>query len=260
MHDPDAKIFDSTNLKCKTAVLAATSDYIDAPPYIFRSYPMAQPARVVDVARATSATAGIFPSISSGNPPITCIDAGSAGFNNPTEVAANEAQKIWHHRELDVMLSLGTGKQPIISLGKGSSWKEIANLSKQLIESCEAVHERASNTYPPQRYFRFSVDRGLDTIGIMEWSAAGKPSTLAGITNAYLRQAKPSLDLAHCVEALCGRIVNVACKIQLIYLHQRHELTAWIPFFPSNSTFRGTRCYSRGYEWRMLDYLHQLYT
>ena len=211
---PEALIFDASASHSRTAVLAATSAIVDAPPYIFRSYSSAPAFRVIDVARATSATAGVFTSVSFGQPPIEFIDAGSVGFNNPTEVALAEAQKIWPSRDMDVVISLGTGTRPIVNFTKNHGWESLARKSQQLVESCESVHERVSRSNIQQRHFRFSVDRGLESIDATNWREAGK--SLAAVTSAYLRHAQPERNLARCVQAIAGRL-DVTCELSFCF-------------------------------------------
>jgi hypothetical protein len=127
------------------------------------------------------------------------LDAGSVGYSNPTEIALAEAREIWPGRKIDVLLSLGTGSQKVVDAGRFS---ELAQINQRLLENCEAVHDRVFRTLHTRSYFRFSVDRGLEGVGVEEWIETPR---LAGITSGYLRTARPSHDLCACVEAIESR-------------------------------------------------------
>jgi hypothetical protein len=181
-------------------VLAATTAHTDAPPHLFRTYSESEDSslKLVDVARATSASPGLSHAVSLGHPPIEYLDAGSVGYNNPTEIALEESHKIWPERKIDVLLSLGTGSQQIVDVGRGEN---LTPISQRLVESCEAVHNRLLSSPNPLPYFRFSVDRGLDDIGVRKWSQTGR---LTNVTSGYLRAAKICSDLQLCVRAING--------------------------------------------------------
>jgi len=199
--DPDALLFNPANPpRCRVAVLAAASANVDAPPYIFKTYSAVQSFKLVDVARATSATAGIFPPVSLGRPPIEFLDAGSFGYNNPTQVALLEAREICPSGYVELAVSLGTGKQKIVDADR---WGELEQTSQCLAESCEPVHNYISRMPGPLAYFRFSVDRGLDTIGMDEWTEDGCRK-LAGVTSGYLQNTEPNRGLRDCVQAICS--------------------------------------------------------
>jgi hypothetical protein len=209
--DREALVYDSTDpSRCRTAVLAATSANLDAPPYIFRSYHSYPQFTLVDAVRATSATTGLFPSVSLSHPPIKFIDAGAVGYNNPTEIALSEARDIWPTQPVDLVLSIGTGTQRIVEAGRGG----LVKLTQRLIESCEFVHDRVCRRFGPTSYFRFSVDRGLENIGVEEWNEAGDQGRLAGVTSAYLRKAEASRQLTSCAQVLAGVTGNSSCRLQ----------------------------------------------
>jgi hypothetical protein len=141
----DAHLNDTSEIgpRCPTAVLATTQANADAIPHVFRSYittqrPSQNPVR--DVARATTATAGIFTPAVLGSPPVTFIDAGQAGYNNPAEIALCKAASLWPPATALCLVSLGTGQQKIVSISE--QWGEIARASNAILLGCEAVHNR----------------------------------------------------------------------------------------------------------------------
>ena len=210
LRDRDAPLDNSsTHLgisHCRTAVLATSKASADGPPHIFRSYGTAQPPSqftVREVARATAATAPIFPPAKLGNPPVEYIDAGSAGFNNPAKIALDEVSELWPGRKVDCLVSLGTGCQKVVNV-QGSS-VEIAGVYNAILRNCEQVHDemmrrQEHETWP---YFRFNVDRGLEDVGMYEWD----PATLqrvTGITEGYMRWLRVTHNLGSCVHVLNG--------------------------------------------------------
>ena len=196
--DPDARLFEASEPPCRVAVLAARSAHADAPPHLFQNDVATPSFRIIDVALATSAAAGLFPTVSLSEPP---IDPGLAGYNNPTEVALSKAHETWPHRDT-IVLSIGTGTQRIVDAAVGNHWGKLADLSQRLIESCKATHDRLIRSQDLLSYFRFSVDRGLDQVGMKEWKEA-EGRRLTGITSAYLGTA----ELARCLN-LCVRVVH----------------------------------------------------
>lgn len=199
LHEPDALIFDSTQSRCRVAVLAATSDHADAPPCIFRTYSEHPSFKLVDVARASSSTPGLFSTVSLGHPAIEYLDAGSVGYNNPTEIALEEAHRVWPSQHVKVVLSLGTGSRNIVDVGLGNNLMQI---SGHLIRSCDAVHNRLVQSLSPLSYFRFSVDKGLEGISAED---GHQTERLAAVTSGYLRLPRQNKDLDLCVRAIDGR-------------------------------------------------------
>jgi len=190
---------------CHTAVLAATNAHVNAPPYIFRSYATNQPAsqfHIREVARATISAVGFFAPAYLGKPPVGFIDAGLAGYSNPAAVGLDEAAAIGRGRKIDCLVSLGTGLQKIVSIGKG--WTKVAEACTAILHGCELVHdfvcrEQQRNGSP---YYRFNVDRGLDAVNVKEWKEAGPNGTLATITTAYLQWAEVIARLDSCARIL----------------------------------------------------------
>jgi hypothetical protein len=213
---PDKVLFFNPNTpECRTAVLAATSASLDAPPYIFRTYDPHSTFTLIEVARATSATTGLFPPVSLGHPAIKFIDAGVAGYNNPTETALSEAHHILPAQVAKLVLSIGTGTQRIVDAGRNGLG--LVELSQQLIDSCESVHDRVCRHLGP-KYFRFSVDRGLEDMGSQPWNHTSGLGYLADITSAYLRKAECNRDVTSCAQMITGVTGDLGCTLQVCVL------------------------------------------
>jgi len=106
-----------TLMQCRTFVVAQMASNVTAPPTIFRSYNAEGVSRskcaIWEAARATSAAPSFFKPMTINNPtpPITYVDGG-LGYNNPSQLALVEAQRIWNSKNKDICLvSIGTGQQ-----------------------------------------------------------------------------------------------------------------------------------------------------
>ena len=194
----------SDGCPCRTIVLIANEANIDAPPDRLRSYDTRLPASdysIREVARASAATAGIFPSALLGNPPAKFINAASAGYNNPAEVGMQEARTLWPGGKIGCLVSLGTGLQAIVPVGEG--WDGIAQSCSSLVSSCEHVHDRVARQWREDgSYFRFNVDRGLDGANITRLTDAGSLEHLTGVTQGYMRLHQVEQKLDSCAHVL----------------------------------------------------------
>jgi hypothetical protein len=208
---------------CHTAVLAATAAYADSPPHVFRSYASGSRAAssftIREVARATAATASFFSPVKLGDPPVKFIDAGGAGYNNPTEVGLDEAAALWPGLHVECVVSLGTGLQNIVSVG--DAWSGVVEACRQTLQSCEVVHNRLvlrgqREDFP---YFRFNVDRGLQSVDIAEWHGSGPQETLVGITEAYTRWAEVEQHLDKCARTIIPHDLGVYLYSAAVIAH-----------------------------------------
>jgi hypothetical protein len=103
------------NKTCRTFVVTKTAANINSAPTIFRTYDGKQirPSQcaIWQAARATSAAPTFFKAISIDRPrpAITYVDGG-LGYNNPSEVALEEARRIWPTCTEFGLVSIGTGR------------------------------------------------------------------------------------------------------------------------------------------------------
>jgi hypothetical protein len=236
--DASLKVPSEDLTTCRTAVLAVTSATVDAPPHVFRSYTVTQPASqfpIHAVARATVSTADLFAPVLLGNSPVRFIDAGLAGYNNPAEVGLAEAAALWPGRDIDCLVSLGTGLQKIVCVDQG--WGKVAEACAAIIHSCEQVHDRVFRALRDSgvSYFRFNVDRGLAAVDIMEWNEAGSQGNLAGTTEAYMRWAEVSDRLDSSVRTLNGEMLGECLRILMALSHSFYSLTAHAQGHPNSS-------------------------
>jgi Patatin-like phospholipase len=111
----------TSSKNCPTFVIAKTAANINGPPTIFRTYRgekiWPSECALWQAARATSAAPTFFKpmSVDCPRPPITYVDGGM-GCNNPSDVALNEAQRIWPTCTQFGLVSIGTGRSKANSL------------------------------------------------------------------------------------------------------------------------------------------------
>lgn len=200
----EALLYNPNPNACKTFVVA-TSTRVAGPPVLMRTYNNfpsfeAFPAKVWEAARATTAAPTFFL-------PITINDIeyadGGTGFNNPTELAIDEAHNIWPNRPIGCLVSVGTGLEDVIQLGSESngfarkllsmaSAKTAFNINVaewciDLLTSGHSKHlqlkaqAKRLNIYG--NYFRFNVPQGMSTIGLEDWEQL---KDMIALTTSYM--------------------------------------------------------------------------
>jgi predicted acylesterase/phospholipase RssA len=188
---------------CKTFVVA-TSTRAAGTPVLMRTYnnfPSVEafPAMVWQAARATTAAPTYFL-------PILIDDIeysdGGTGFNNPSELAIEEAHSIWPHRSIGCLVSIGAGLEDAIQLGKDakgfarsllsvSSARtafdiDVAEWCIALLTSSHSKHlhlkKQAGRLGIHETYFRFDVPQGMSKIGLDDWE---KLRDMIALTERY---------------------------------------------------------------------------
>jgi len=105
----------STGDSCPTFVVAKTKANIDGPPHVFRTYKatnvQANKCALWQAARATSAAPTFFKPmcIELPRPAISYVDGG-IGHNNPSEIALEEAKRLWPASPCFGLVSIGCGQ------------------------------------------------------------------------------------------------------------------------------------------------------
>ena len=130
----------TANKACPTFVIAKTKADVNGLPTIFRTYrgEQIQPSECAlwQAARATSAALTFFKPMSIGHPRpvITYIDGGM-GYNNPSEVALDEARRIWPRCTQFGLVSIGTGRPKANSIRLGDSAETNSNVQQSLLDN-----------------------------------------------------------------------------------------------------------------------------
>jgi len=158
------------------------------------------PATVWQAARATTSAPTFFLPIVINR--VEYSDGGT-GFNNPAELAINEAHDIWPNRSIGCLVSIGTGLEDAIQLGnesKGFAQKLLSmssakttfniNVAKwcvSLLTSSHSKHlqlkEQAMRLNIHGNYFRFDVPQGMSMIGLEDWE---KLQDMIALTESYM--------------------------------------------------------------------------
>ncbi|CAK7221370.1 hypothetical protein SBRCBS47491_004506 [Sporothrix bragantina] len=176
----EAYMLDPTHSACKVFVCSVLQDDAGARagPTLFRTYAVRDNAsydcKIWEAGRATSAAPTYFDPIYIGDPgeEEIYIDGG-LGYNNPVEQVLEEASRIFPGRNVDCVVSIGTGVAGVIrfpSSPKTSPFQLVHALTEMATDSdrtAERVYYQYRNT--PNVYFRFNVDRGLNGIELDEW-------------------------------------------------------------------------------------------
>jgi predicted acylesterase/phospholipase RssA len=241
---------DQSQKSCPTFVVATSARHADGPPCSFRSYKCkdhnANKCFIWQAGRATSALPSFFKAIHIDNPtPGRWFIGGGIAHNNPSDIALEEARRIWVYVKRFVLVSIGTGRQESVrfinSVAKSpdssiteqhpSKWlrtrhdpdrndaagvalQTIAEACVQLSHSAEATHQqifKGANTQDPDGgfpYFRFNVERDMHDIGFHEWY---KLAEIGDHTTRYLDEEEGRTKLEQCAKILI-RPPIVECK------------------------------------------------
>lgn len=166
------------------ALFPITKDDVNASPHLLTTYSTStayDTYTITQAARATSAAPTYFEFIRLGRDGVEYVDAG-LGHNNPCAVLVNEAQDQFTGRQPLRILSIGTGLYKVAPIGYGIG-SDIKSL-RRLATTTQKVEVELKDKYRgTQHYYRFSVDRGLDGIGLADY---GMTSTLITHAENYL--------------------------------------------------------------------------
>ena len=162
----------------------------------FRNYP-AEGAddikpKIWEAARATSAAALFFDPIAIGPYGQEFVD-GEAGYNNPVQVAYDEAKSCFKDRDIECIVSVGTGMSPLTAFGR--NLKEIGQTLINIVTETDDTHALFASNHseypqyddaaPEKRLFRFQVARGLERVGMAEHV---KINEIADATQIYMEK------------------------------------------------------------------------
>lgn len=223
--DGDAPLSDPRSDACRTFVVA-TSIRAAGSPVLMQTYdnfPLSEAlsATIWQAARATSAAPTFFlPVVING----VRYGDGGTGWNNPIELAIDEAHNIWPNRAIGCLVSIGTGLEDAIQLGditekgKGlakdllsklsprTSFKiEVAEWCVELLTGSEKIHRqivtRLSRLGLDGKYFRLNVPQGMSRIGLEDWE---KIDDMIALAEDYMRFG----DVQKAKQILSQRLLN----------------------------------------------------
>ncbi len=163
------------------------------------------PAPIYLAALATSAATTFFEPLSIGNR--TFADGG-LGANNPVDEVEGEAANIWCSESGDLkplvkcFLSIGTGN-PGIKAFEDRIFKflgqTVVGIATETEETEKKFIARWRKHFDENRYFRFNVDQGLQTIGLDEYKKKG---VMESATERYLVHQAQKNRVRDCIQNL----------------------------------------------------------
>jgi len=165
---------------------------------MFRNYPtkhFSHNPTIVEAARASWATPGLFSSVHVGSPP-THEELVSAvhGFNNATLEAVREVREIFGmDRAISSLLSLGSGKSLPVSIHSDGFIQSRVLDTDGAEETCER------DLGPSGVYYRFSPEYSIQSgsLGI----EGNQLSSITSYTSVYLERVKTSRALESYLKA-----------------------------------------------------------
>ncbi|RYO97915.1 hypothetical protein DL764_007239 [Monosporascus ibericus] len=193
---------------------------------LFRTYGVrasVESCSILEACRATSAATTFFPSITING--VEYVD-GAFGFNNPSDLILRELKSIeWPAPLLDplaeigCLVSVGTGRPTFereksfvssrLTPGGVKSLSDALKCCKEIATSCHRVHlgvaERFKDAGCVNRYYRFDVDRGLESIELNETDDKTMQHVSA-VTRAYMKSCAAQDEMVQCSWLLGAKI------------------------------------------------------
>ncbi|RFU32279.1 hypothetical protein B7463_g4070, partial [Scytalidium lignicola] len=201
---------------CKVFVCATRAQTVH--PVLLRSYITWQATEenydcfIWEVAKATSAAPLFFEPTKLRASRAVFVD-GALHLNNPISEVINEAKSLWPGTDFKSIVSIGTGW--IDPKGLELSQLKIHNVVKTCVDLAINSHKEAQKFARDNRgkelsqagvYFRFDVDRGIDTVALDQWQ---KLDDVDAFTEAYLTRSGSELE--RCAYSLsAGKAVSDA--------------------------------------------------
>ena len=150
--------------------------------------------KIWEAARATSAATTFFDPITTGKYGQEFIDGG-AEQNNPIQEAHDEVLSNWQNRDIQCIVSVGTGLSQLEAFGDNlyTVGKTLINIATET-DKTASLFARTHPQYPQydqpgegKRLFRFQVAQGLDKVGIDEHE---KIKEIASATQIYMENGE----------------------------------------------------------------------
>lgn len=151
-------------------------------PTLFRTYQDPYSTRTSNIKiwealRATCAAPTFFDPIDIDG--CTYVDGGF-GCNNPVSLVYEEARERWPNRNIECILSFGSGMGRTLSLPNPTHLESrfpkhwIQALERNATE-CESAHQDMLGRRELNgKYFRFNVEQGLESVSLIDWEKLGE--------------------------------------------------------------------------------------
>ncbi|KAG8702980.1 hypothetical protein FRC08_003134 [Ceratobasidium sp. 394] len=199
----------------RTMVFAMSQHNLNAGiPRIFRSYQgisnQMPDCTIWEVLCASTAHPELFKPIDIGEMFLkeSFVDGG-LGCSNPTAHVLVEAKALFPGRHVSTVVCIGAGHPSTIGLPDPSSFMRfvptnVLAVTKQIATDAERVaHEMALRFQGTSDvYFRFSVDQGLQSVGLSDWE---RLSTVSAHARTYMQMAGTNEEMGRAVQAIRDR-------------------------------------------------------
>ncbi|KAI0543831.1 hypothetical protein F4679DRAFT_567226 [Xylaria curta] len=157
--------------------------------------------KIWEACRATSAATSFFDPIKIGLFKEQFVDAAALGVNNPVYSVWSQAQEIWgaDHLEqsLNCIVSIGTGmpclkpfQDDVLHIGK-----TLAAIATETEKTAERFRLDKLKLVESGLYYRFSVAKGLETVGLQE---SAKKADIAAATVRYVQSQEVFQQFKSC--------------------------------------------------------------
>jgi hypothetical protein len=138
---------------------------------------------------------------------------GAVGCNNPVRILCEEAKEVFMNREIQCVISLGSGSAPHGELRRPRIWERtiptnVISALKFITTEVVSDHELTMKDFrnKPDAYYRFNVDGGMNEIGLEEWARLGD---VRARTIRYLRTYEVNDRIEKAAKALNYAAPNV---------------------------------------------------
>jgi len=122
--------------------------------------------------------------------------------NNPAPIGIQEAKKLWPHKKLDLLVSVGTGYPPIKDVKNIEGYSELVN---QIIASCtetEKTHVILKSILPSENYLRLQpTNKSIFEIDLDETSEE-KLEAISFATKQYIDEITDPILIPLCKKLL----------------------------------------------------------
>ena len=160
--------------------------------------------KIWEAACATLAATSFFDPVTIGPYGEEFLD-GATHANNPIRELWSAAEDLWPEGNLEerikCLVSIGTGQPSLDAFG--DSGKDVAEsllaIATDTEHTAETFHREHQDLARANKYFRFNVNRGLERIGLEEFS---KSSVIVAATKRYLESQEIYEKVLLCQESL----------------------------------------------------------
>jgi patatin-like phospholipase/acyl hydrolase len=198
--EEDCKMDDISSPRelCRTFVVATLAGNVNAPATVFRAYSGddIRPSKcpLWHAARATSAAPSFFKPmcVEPPRPGIIYVDGG-LGYNNPAEVALDEARRVWPENKHFCLVSIGTGRPNAVKIVDSTNIDGDIDAQRSVFEKIRSHIPNIVNHIPGWRTAK-NFPPGVFAI-IKMASALAKMTTDSEAVNERIQGAAESHDI-----------------------------------------------------------------